>query len=39
MDEVLTAAFADGVTKSALTGWLDCATHDSFDAHIYIVEK
>jgi 3-oxoacyl-[acyl-carrier-protein] synthase-1 len=39
MDEVLTAAFADGVTKSAITGWLDCATHDSFDAHIYIVEK
>ena len=39
MDEVLAATFADDATTSAVTGWVDCETHDSFDAYLYIVEK
>lgn len=37
--DVLAAVFADGATRSAISGWLDCDDKDHFNAYIYIIEK
>lgn len=39
IENVLASLFADGVTSSAISGWLDCDDKDNFSAYIYIIEK
>ena len=39
MEKVLSAAFLDKKTSSAIAGWLDCRGENDFEADIYIVEK
>jgi len=33
------ASFLDGMTQSAICGWLDCEDADHFEASVYLIEK
>ena len=37
--QLLAATLADGTTKSAVFGWIDCENEDSFEADISIITK
>lgn len=39
MHSVVTATMLDGITTSAICGWIDCESHDLFDAHIELVDS
>ncbi len=38
-DEVIRATFADSVTDSMITGWINYDAPDSYEAHLYIYKK
>ena len=37
--QTLEASFLDGVTKSALCGWVDCEDKDRFEAYMKLIDK
>ena len=39
IQQALEASFLDGMTNSAICGWLDCEDQDHFEAYIRLVEK
>lgn len=37
--QTLEASFLDGMTRSAIFGWLDCEDQDHFEAYMCLIEK
>ncbi|MCQ2144186.1 MAG: 3-oxoacyl-ACP synthase [Bacteroidales bacterium] len=39
MDRIIREAFMDGVTRSAICGWVECSADDCFEAEISLIEN